>query len=156
LNNTVIVASNGRWALNIQDGARNTTLRNNILYNLGSSRGVIDISADSLSGMTSDYNSVMNRFTTNGGDSILTLAQWRQQTGQDAHSFVATPAQLFVNAGGNDYHLSASSPAVNTGTTLADVPTDLSGLSRPQGGAYDVGAYELAPNAIFLHGFDAN
>ena len=155
LNNTVIVASNGRWALNIQDGARNTTLRNNILYNLGSYRGVIDISADSLSGTTSDYNAVMNRFTTDDGDSILTLAQWRTQTGQDAHSFVATPAQLFVNVGGNDYHLSPSSPAVDHGVTLADVPTDLAGTTRPQGAAYDVGAYELTGNPVFSHGFES-
>jgi len=155
LNNTVIVASNGRWALNIQDGASNTTLRNNILYNLGSYRGVIDISADSLPGTTSDYNAVMNRFTMDDGDSILTLAQWRTQTGQDAHSFVATPAQLFVNVSGNDYHLSPSSPAVDHGVTLADVPTDLAGTTRPQGAAYDVGAYELTGNPVFSHGFES-
>lgn len=140
VNNTVVVASNGRWALNIQDGARNTTLRNNILYNLGSYRGVVDISPDSLSGLASDYNAVMNRFTTNGGDTVMTLAQWRAQTGQDAHSIVATPAQLFV--GGGDYHLSSSSPAADHGVTLLDVLTDLEGTSRPQGAAYDIGAYE--------------
>ncbi|HKE46941.1 MAG TPA: right-handed parallel beta-helix repeat-containing protein [Rhodanobacteraceae bacterium] len=148
LNNTVIVASNGRWALNIQDGARNTTLDNNILYNLGSSRGVLDISPDSLPGLASDYNAVMNRFTTDGGDSILTLAQWRQQTGLDAHSFFATPAQLFLDASHNDYRLSPTSPAIDHGTTLADVPTDLLGVTRPQGAAYDVGAYEYAGNGM--------
>jgi hypothetical protein len=142
LNNTVIVASNGRWALNIQDGARDTTVSNNILYNLHSFRGVIDISPDSLPGLSSDYNTVMNRFTTNGGDTILTLAQWRQQTGLDAHSFVATPAQLFVGA--SDYHLSTSSPAIDHGATLADVTTDLAGIARPQGAYYDIGAYEFA------------
>jgi hypothetical protein len=148
LNNTVIVAANGRWALNIQNGARNTTLDNNILYNLGSYRGVLDISPDSLPGLASDYNVVMNRFTTNGGDSILTLAQWRQQTGLDAHSLIATPAQLFVDASHNDYRLSPSSPAIDHGTTLADVPTDLVGVARPQGPSYDIGAYEFAGNGV--------
>jgi hypothetical protein len=154
LNNTVIVASNGRWALNIQDGARDTTLANNILYNLGSYRGVVDISPDSLPGLSSDYNAVMNRFTTNGGDTILTLAQWRQQTHLDAHSFVATPAQLFVNASGNDYRLSRTSPAIDHGATLADVPADLIGVARPQGAYYDIGAYEFAGNPVAPQNLD--
>jgi hypothetical protein len=148
LNNTVIVASNGRWALNIQDGARNTTLGNNILYNMGSYRGVIDISPDSLPGLASDYNAVMNRFTTDGGDSIMTLAQWRTRTGLDAHSFVATPAQLFVDSRHNDYRLSPTSPAIDHGATLADVTDDLLGVARPQGAYYDVGAYEFAGNGV--------
>ena len=78
-------------------GSTGNTVRNNILYSSHSFRGSIDISADSLSGFTSDYNVVMNRFTTNGGDSVQTLAQWQAATGQDLHSLVATPAQLFVN-----------------------------------------------------------
>jgi hypothetical protein len=154
LNNTVIVASNGRWALNLQDGARDTTIDNNILYNLGSYRGVIDISPDSLPGLASDYNAVMNRFTTDGGDTILTLAKWRQQTGLDAHSFVATPAQLFVDATHHDYRLSPSSPAIDRGTTLDDVTTDLAGVARPQGAYYDVGAYEFAGNGAVPESFD--
>jgi hypothetical protein len=146
LNNTIVVASNGRWALNIQDGARDTILGNNILCNRGSYRGVLDISEDSLPGLSSDYNAVMNRFTTDGGDTILTLSQWRQQTGLDAHSFVATPTQLFVDATRNDYRLSPSSPAIDHGATLDDVPADLVGTSRPQGAYYDVGAHEFAGN----------
>ena len=67
VNNTVIVAADGRWALNIQSGSTGNTVRNNILYNNHSFRGAIDISADSLSGFTSDYNVLMNRMTTNGG-----------------------------------------------------------------------------------------
>jgi MFS family permease len=133
LNNTVLIASNGRWALNIHDGATNTAARNNILYNAHSFRGSVDIGSDSLPGFASDYNAVMDRFTTDGGDSILTLAQWRQQTGLDAHSFVATPAQLFANAAGDDYRLSATSPAIDAGETRADVPADIVGYARPQG-----------------------
>jgi hypothetical protein len=154
LNNTVIVASNGRWALNIQDGARDTTLGNNILYNLGSYRGVLDISPDSLPGLVSDYNSVMNRFTTDGGDSIQTLAQWRQQTGLDAHSIVATPTQLFVDSTHNDYRLAPSSPAIDHGATLDDVTTDLLGVPRPQGAYYDIGAYEFAGNGVAPESLD--
>jgi parallel beta-helix repeat protein len=157
LNNTVLVASNGRWALNIQDGSTGTLVRNNIFLNAHASRGSIDIGASSLPGLDSDYNVVMNRFTTNGGDSVLTLAQWRQQTGQDSHSLVATPAQLFANVAANDYRLSATSPALDAGQARADVPTDLAGTPRPQGAGYDIGAYErtgAVADLVFVDGFD--
>jgi hypothetical protein len=52
----------------------------------------------------------------------------------------ATP--LFVNAALLDFHLQAASPAVNAGVTLSSVPTDKDGVARPQGLAYDIGAYE--------------
>jgi len=157
LNNTVLIASNGRWALNIQDGAANTTARNNILWNAHSFRGSLDISADSLPGFTDDNNAVMDRFTTDGGDTILTLTEWQQQTGLDMHSFVATPDVLFVDAGADNYQLAPTSPALDTGETRADVPTDIVGVGRPQGAGFDVGAYErpvAQGDEIFADGFD--
>ena len=86
VNNTVLVASNGRWGLNISDGSTGNTVRNNIFYSYHSFRGSLSVNSDSLAGFTSDYNVVMDRFTTDGGDSVLTLANWRSHTGQDMHS----------------------------------------------------------------------
>jgi len=102
---------------------------------------------------------VMDRLTTNGGGSVLTLAQWRAQTGQDAHSRVATPTQLFVAPTQDDYHLAATSPALDAGETRADVTTDLEGVPRPQGAGTDAGAYErrtAAGDPIFGNGFDVH
>jgi hypothetical protein len=48
---------------------------------------------------------------------------------------------LFNNAGSN-FSLQAGSPARDIGATLAAVTTDIIGTMRPQGSAYDVGAYE--------------
>jgi len=48
----------------------------------------------------------------------------------------------FVNLAAKDFHLNLGSPAVNAGMTLSQVPTDINGFARPQGGAYDIGAYE--------------
>ena len=140
VNNTVIVASDGRWALNIQSGSAGNTVRNNILYTHHSFRGSIDISADSLAGFTSDYNVLMNRLTTDGGSSIQTLAQW-QAGGRDLHSLVATPSQLFVNPA-SDFHLLEASPAVDAGTSDFAPAVDLEGNARPAGAAVDIGAYE--------------
>lgn len=153
LNNTVVVASDGRWALNIQDGATGNQVFNNILLNRHDWRGSIDISTDSLSGFESDYNIVMERFTLDGGDTPpLTLAEWRSRTGQDTHSIVATPAEVFADFGNDDYRLHAASPAVDAGTTLLDVSDDLLGAPRGIGAGYDIGAYEFG--GIFADRFE--
>jgi hypothetical protein len=154
LNNTVLVASNGRWALNIQDAATGNTVRNNILYNLHSFRGSIDICSACLTGFTSNRNIVMDRFVIEDG-AVLTRAQWQAATGQDANSVVAVPSALFIDTAGNDYRLSAASPALDIGETRADVPADLVGTTRPQGPGFDAGAYERPVNdLIFEDGFE--
>ncbi|RIK76781.1 MAG: hypothetical protein DCC68_18650 [Planctomycetota bacterium] len=144
VNNTIVQASNGRWALNIQGPSTGNRVYNNILYNYHSFRGSIDIDPDALPGFASDYNVVMNRFTTDDSATRLTLAQWQAQTGQDLHSVVATPAQLFVDAAGDDYELTTTSPAVNAGTSTMAPTVDLVGTTRPSGGAWDIGAYEFS------------
>jgi hypothetical protein len=48
----------------------------------------------------------------------------------------------FVNLSGHDLHLMNTSPAINAGVNIAGLLWDHDGISRPQGGAYDIGAYE--------------
>jgi uncharacterized repeat protein (TIGR01451 family) len=62
-----------------------------------------------------------------------------------SNSITATPQ--FVNASAGDFHLSASSPAIDRGTTLSTVRTDYEGDVRPQIGGYDIGADELQATA---------
>src|SRR5882724_5956183 len=152
LNNTIVMASDARWALNIQNASTGNVVRNNILFNQQSFRGSIAISADSLPGFVSDTNVIMDRFSADGGDTRVTLAAWRSATGQDMHSIIATPAALFVNFAGNDYHLSSTSPARDAGATLSNVTDDREGAPRPQGPASDIGAFEFpaAPTAVAL------
>lgn len=47
---------------------------------------------------------------------------------------------LFV--GGGDYHLTSSSPCIDSGTSTNAPATDIAGTPRPQGQGYDMGAYE--------------
>jgi len=49
----------------------------------------------------------------------------------------------FVNVGARNFQLLAGSPAINAGVTLAFVTNDFLGVSRPQGAAYDIGAFEF-------------
>ena len=144
INNTIIMAADARWAINITSASTGNTVYNNILLN-NSSHGAINITADSLTGFTSDFNAVKNLFSPDDGNTFQTLAQWRTTTGQDAHSIIATAAQLFVNATGNDYHLSATSLALNAGTTPRPTSApayDLENNPRPSGTGFDIGAYE--------------
>lgn len=58
---------------------------------------------------------------------------------------------MFVNASTFDFHLLSTSPAIDTGTLLTDVPADADLNLRPAGLTYDIGAYEYphsAPSAV--------
>jgi len=55
------------------------------------------------------------------------------------HTLFTDP--LFVDLSQDDFHLQASSPAID-GSIDIGLTTDLDGNPRPQGAGYDVGAYE--------------
>jgi hypothetical protein len=53
----------------------------------------------------------------------------------------------FVNSAAEDFHLLAISGAINSGVNLSPIViTDIDGVARPQGAAYDIGAYEYTAN----------
>jgi parallel beta-helix repeat protein len=54
----------------------------------------------------------------------------------------------FVNATAKDLRLQSSSPAINHGVPLSEVPNDYAGLARPQGGSYDIGGYEYTGSTV--------
>ena len=151
--NTVLVADDGRWALNIKNGSTGNRVRNNVFYNYHSYRGSISVHSDSLNGLTSDNNAVMSRFTLDDGDTVLNLAEWRAQTGHDQDSLLSVPAALFIDPT-SDFHLREGSPALDSGETLTDVLSDLEGTPRPLGPAFDIGAYE-GLGVIFIDGLES-
>jgi len=152
-NNTVVVADDGRWALNIKNGSTGNRVRNNVFYNDHPFRGSISVTTDSLPGFSSDHNAVMDRFTLDDGDSVLTLSEWRAQTGQGQESLLSTTAALFTDPT-SDFHLRAGSPALDNGESLTEVLTDLEGTPRPLGPAFDIGAYE-GVGVIFVDGLES-
>jgi hypothetical protein len=148
-NNTIVMATDGRWVVNIPGkGHKNNpvgnVVKNNILYTERTDKGAIAVYSTAAGVLDSDYNVVVDRFSTNGGTSVTsTLAQW-QALGYDAHSFVSTAAALFVDAASKMYQLKTGSPAIDAGVNLApDVVADIVGVARPQRTAYDIGCYEM-------------
>ena len=53
-----------------------------------------------------------------------------------------------MNAAAADFHLQRGSPAIDQGVTLSKVTTAFNGVSRPQGGSSDIGAYEYDGNQL--------
>ena len=53
-----------------------------------------------------------------------------------------TSDPLFTNKATDDFSITATSPAINTGSATSAPSDDYIGTSRPQGAADDIGAYE--------------
>jgi hypothetical protein len=49
----------------------------------------------------------------------------------------------FVNAAEGNFHLQSNSTAINAGSSVLAPKIDYDGISRPQSGAYDIGAFEI-------------
>jgi parallel beta-helix repeat protein len=69
------------------------------------------------------------------GTTYGTLSSYQYGSSQDADSSTDDPEL-------SSYIPLAGSPAIDAGATLADVTDDYAGTARPQGLAYDIGAYE--------------
>ena len=142
--NTVVVAADGRWALNAPDpGCVNNRLFNNIFFTGHSFRGSIDIAQPAPPGFESNHNVVMNRFSIDGGNTVIDVAAWRAR-GYGASSIVSSPAQVFVSVADDNYELRAGSPARDVGRKLGAVKRDLRRRKRPSCGGADIGALESA------------
>jgi hypothetical protein len=61
---------------------------------------------------------------------------------EDHNLTVTNPSSFFVDAVSFDLHLRAGSPGIDTGIATSAPVTDIEGSPRPQGAAYDLGAYE--------------
>ena len=67
---------------------------------------------------------------------------FRGEVGETRGSNYQEGNPLFADAGNKDFHLTATSPGVDTGSSTAAPATDYDGNTRPQGTGMDMGAYE--------------
>jgi hypothetical protein len=156
LNNNLIVknvadSTGGIYAAYFDAGS--TIINNTIADN-------VNTLLDAVGGMqVSGVEAVLknNIFWNNGDDDFFgglvgnTLAELSEETVGISYSLIDDYAgqasniytdPLFVSAADNDYHLSDASPAIDAGTGDGAPSVDLDEISRPQGAAVDMGAYE--------------
>ncbi len=156
VNNTIHVPEDGYWCVRITEDLGDNVVFNNILMNDYPYGG--SIALDDTSGFASAHNAVVDRFTPDRSDTILTLQEW-QQLGHDAGSFLAQPADIFEDVSIADYRLKARAGAVDAGLTefagCTAPADDIVGVKRPAGTAIDVGAYEFV-TTLLLRGAPAD
>ncbi len=148
--NNTIIGSSSQYGINLTTSP-NTLVKNNIFYG----PKAISVDAGSETGFVSDYNLFYNASGSSwvwGATTYATLADWRTNSSQDAHSLNADP--VFVNPA-SDFHLQSTSPAIDAGVDL-NIATDYAGKQRYDDpavantgsvGSYtknyvDIGAYE--------------
>lgn len=131
----------------------NADIRNNIVSESAPYAVYIDNTPAGLSGkvkMTNNvyfHSSKTNTHYFSGSSQALTLSGM-SSAGQESSSVFANPN--FKSTSTPDFHLTSSSPAVNTGVVLADLIDDIEGKARGQ--KNDIGCYKfgLSPKAPTL------
>ena len=93
-------------------------------------------SGNCIQGNASGVSGVARNNICAGDTTIAGLTQTNNRTGTPA-------AQNFVNLGALNLRLTSSSPARNGGTAAGCPDDDADGVTRPQGGQCDQGAYEF-------------
>ncbi len=134
--NNIIIG--GRWSI-FNDAASNITIKNNIFKD--PANGVFMDISSATTGHVIDYNLYNGTGVWRiGGAQYSTLASLPSP--YEDNGLMGNPG--FVNEAGNDFRYTASSAAINRGTDLSSrgVRDDYAGTSRPQGAAFDIGAYE--------------
>jgi hypothetical protein len=109
----------------------NAVVKNNIFFQREKSVDSIHIFPDAVG--TLCENNLVRRSVVDAGRNATLAA-----------NTAGDPA--FVNPENHDYHLTAASSGRNRGTPVDVVKTDKDGVSRPQEGIYDIGAYEFVPS----------
>jgi parallel beta-helix repeat protein len=175
-NNGIVVSdntvfSNGRSASVaeygiVDDGGQNNLIYNNLVYsNWG---GILVYSGTSNCRV---YNNTIYNNNPSGGSGGIDMQYYASApviennivylnaaaitdlgggTGSPVVSNNLTTSPGLVNAANGNFQLLSGSPAIDAGITLSQVTSDFAGVSRPQGTAYDIGAFEYvaAPTAL--------
>jgi parallel beta-helix repeat protein len=143
----------------ISHGSRNKAY-NNVIYNNGCGIQIDGECHDCEASNNTIYGNQEHGISINISDRVLVknnivydnkndIVDWTPGSTVLANNHLtANGDPRFVNAAANDFRLQATSPAKDAGVTLSAVPTDVTGLARPQGVRYDIGAYEYQVSTV--------
>lgn len=89
---------------------------------------------------------IFDTFTGGGSGYGNNVFNWGgSNSGTNLGGNVTNADPGFADPDNGDFAITTGSACYNAGATIAEVTTDYRGTARPQGAAYDVGAYELVP-----------
>ena len=140
---------------------QNVEIKNNIFHTGSNTERVISFtSANTTSGAVISnnvyyYGSENLPFEWEGTQ--YNYADWVTQTGDTGSVNNSDPA--YVNPGylsSSDFTITTDSPAINAGATLSGFSDDKVGVSRPEGVAWDIGAYEFGTPTNAITGVNIN
>ena len=131
--------------------ARDTRVVNNIIYNIIEGSGIRI--RNTVSG--NYYHNTIYGILEGGKvpiqiDSGASGYDIKNNIGPGTANNIATASNLFVDAAGGNFQLVGGSAALNAGSVVGNVTTDILGVIRPQplGGATDYGAYETTVASV--------
>ena len=136
----------GIYLCNWEDSTMDqNTFRDNIIVATGSNEYTVYI--QEAVGRNNSFDSNIHWHTSrearvHWGDESLTFSRWRSTYGQETNGFSLNP--LFAGGIPTDpsyYRLQSSSPAIDAGVNVG-ITADYDGTPRPQGGGFDIGAFE--------------
>ena len=127
------------------DNTSNIELRNNIIV---ANASVTPILFQGSAGDPTPGNVTGNLVWRPSGTTIATTVAlgnrtWAQWLAAGFNAGGVNVDPLFINSATGDFNLQETSDAIDAGTTIATVTTDIIGVTRPQGAAYDIGAFEV-------------
>jgi hypothetical protein len=136
-------------ALSPSSPAKNIKLYNNTFYNV--TPGSIGIQSGSTGAVLKNNLIQGTSAPVNSGSGTVctdTLFSGGSGTMPAACTQTVTGAAKMANPGAGDFRLTAGSAAIDAGVTLSETSRDPDGVARPQGAAYDIGAYEFGGGAV--------
>ncbi|MFH1070753.1 MAG: right-handed parallel beta-helix repeat-containing protein [Candidatus Glassbacteria bacterium] len=121
--NTVVYRpGEGRSGVNIMTTSEKAVICGNIFVS-GGSRGCLEVNSEHLGSIVSDGNLLWGtgeaEIVERSGERRISLAAWRETSGNDRHSLVADP--LFREPEFGDFRLQKGSPAVGATPSLAEI-----------------------------------
>jgi hypothetical protein len=140
-NNTLVGGKGGNIYI---ENSPNSIAKNNIIVSNKSYARAIRISGTRPSPGNINYNIYYTPSSTqpvwHEGAAYYTWSQWKS-LGYEARGINQEPRLKAIV--GLDFSLQDTSPAIDAGVTITGISNDFKGTSRPQGSAYDIGAYEF-------------
>ncbi len=132
----------------------NISMYNNTIYNAGTKAGNswggggIDVQTSSNTGITIRNNILSKAGSFNvAASSGSTVSNNLFDAGSTSGTSAVQGNPAFMNVAKADFHLQATSPAINTGITTGAPTVDFDQQARPQGGQVDIGAFEYGSSA---------